>query len=190
MKGSIHCYLNNLNEFDPEKIKSGFAQLPPLSTIFMTACISGRVTCFASSPAQRSIRQIEFNLGESDAKEADFSRSLNKVNSHHVSFAVPFHGLWVASVCRSGLLQITRYTQYTPMYKLSKAYFRNINEKISIPSTDSQYEMKFNTTGDQLVIYARDFVEVIQLQVKKETQVSYSQALTVTDGSFTLKNHI
>ena len=109
MKGSIHCYLNNLNEFDPAKIKSGFAQLPPLSTIFMTACISGRVTCFASSPAQRSIRQIEFNLGESDTKEADFSRSLNKVNSHHVSFAVPFHGLWVASVCRSGLLQITRY---------------------------------------------------------------------------------
>ena len=52
--------------------------------------------------------------------------------------------------------------------------FRNINEKISIPSTDSQYVMKFNTAGDQLVIYTRDFVEVIQLQVKKETQVSYS----------------
>ena len=50
--------------------------------------------------------------------------------------------------------------------------FRNINEKISIPSTDSQYVMKFNTAGDQLVIYTRDFVEVIQLQVKKETQVS------------------
>ena len=58
------------------------------------------------------------------------------------------------------------------MNMLSKDYFRNINEKISIPSTDSQYEMKFNTTGDQLVIYAKDFVEVIQLQVKKETQVS------------------
>ena len=43
--------------------------------------------------------------------------------------------------------------------------------------------MKFNTTGDQLVIYARDFVEVIQLQVKKETQVSCSQVLTVKDCS-------
>ena len=43
--------------------------------------------------------------------------------------------------------------------------------------------MKFNTTGDQLVIYARDFVEVIQLQVKKETQVSYSEALNVNDDA-------
>jgi len=43
--------------------------------------------------------------------------------------------------------------------------------------------MKFNTTGDQLVIYAGDFVEVIQLQVKKETQVSFTQVLTVKDCS-------
>ena len=48
--------------------------------------------------------------------------------------------------------------------------------------------MKFDTTGDQLVIYAGDFVEVIQLQVKKETQVSCSQVLTVKDCSLTLAN--
>ena len=146
-------HLNNLFEFDPNSIKCGSAQLPPLSTIYMTDCISGCVTCFASSPAQRSVRQIEFNLGDNNETQVDFTRSLNKVNSHNVNFAVPSHGLWVASACRSGLLQFSR----------------NFNEKILIPSSENGYNLKFNDMGDYLMIYTSQFLQVVHLDIKKET---------------------
>ena len=151
-KGEVE-HLNNLFEFDPKSIKCGCSALPSLSTIFMTDCISGCVTCFASSPAQRSVRQIEFNLGDNNEHQVDFTRSLNKVKSHQVNFAVPSHGLWVASACRSGLLQFSR----------------NFNEKILIPSTEMEYNLKFNDVGDYLMIYTADFLQVVHLDIKKET---------------------
>jgi len=146
--------VNNLRELDPKQISLGVAKLPNVNSIFMTDAISKRATCFASSSAQKQIRQIELELGNTTGAVAGFSRSLAKVNSHHVTFAKPFHGLWIASACRSGQVLMTR----------------NLNEKINMPSTVGQFNMKFDRLGSALVVYNKGAVYSVNLAIKPELQ--------------------
>ena len=148
--------INNLLELDPKSISLGVAKLPNLNSIFMTDAISKRATCFASSSAQKTIRQIELEMGKSSNEVAAFSRSLTKVNSHSVTFAKPFHGLWIASACRSGQVLLSR----------------NLNEKLAIPPTTGgeQFRLKFDKNGSSLIVYTSTALYNINLGLKPEMQ--------------------
>ena len=147
-------HINNLLELDPKSISLGVAKLPNVNTIFMTDSISKRATCFASSQAQKQIRQIELELGKSLESTLGFSRSLSKVNSHQVTFAKPFHGLWIASACRSGQLLISR----------------NLNEKFTMPAESGTSKLKFDRLGSALIVYTSNAIYNVDLAIKPELQ--------------------
>ena len=152
MLGGRLSYLNNLRELEPSSVCSTTVLLPLLSSIFLSSCISGRLTCFAASPEQNAVRQIEFELGRCGSERLEFARTLGKTATSDIAFAAPFHGLWMASLCRSGSLSVTR----------------NINEKFPVPSSPTSYQIAFNHEGDRAVIFSSTVVRLVQLNVKAE----------------------
>lgn len=41
-------------------------------------------------------------------KDVQFARTLGKTETSDLSFAAPFHSLWMATLCRSGALTLSR----------------------------------------------------------------------------------
>ena len=152
-------HLNNLLEFEPTTVKAATVRLPGLSSIHLSSCISERLTCFAASPEQNAIRQLDFQLGTDYTAEVDFARSLAKTTTTDISFAAPFHGLWLASLCRSGGLSVTR----------------GINEKAILPAAPTPYAITFNREGDECVATADSIVATIKFEIKTELKTKVKE---------------
>jgi hypothetical protein len=90
------------------------------------------------------IRQLEFVLGKEYPDEIAFSRSLGTTTTTDIAFAAPFHGLWIASLCRSG-----RFTIVSVHHKLTGIHIF-FPTKVPLSFKSGFYTVYISASGNDL----------------------------------------